>query len=165
MTTNGPDAYPGAQREIIRSALNAAFGSAPIDAITPIKGGASGASVFQIEVRGRRYVCRLEGDPSPLRNPHQYTSMRIAADAGIAPMIRYIDETARVAVIDFVEGQSLAGFPGGPIALAQALGQLLRRVQATPRFPRFVNYPDIVGRLWAYVCRTGLFAPGVLDAY
>jgi hypothetical protein len=29
--------------------------------------------------------------------------MRIAADAGIAPAIRYVDETARIAVIDFVE--------------------------------------------------------------
>jgi aminoglycoside phosphotransferase (APT) family kinase protein len=164
MTTNDLDAYPEARREIIRSALNAAFGSAPIDAITPIKGGASGALVFRVEVRGRRYVCRMEGDPSPLRNPHQYASMRIAAEAGIAPTIRYVDEIARVAVIDFVESQSLAEFPGGPIALAEALGQLLKHVQATPQFPRFVDYPDIVGRLWAYVCRTGLFAPGVLDA-
>ena len=112
MTTNGLDAYPEAQRETIRSALNAAFGSAPIDAITPIKGGASSASVFRIEVRGRRYVCRMEGDPSPLRNPHQYTSMRIAADAGIAPTVRYVDETARIAVIDFVEGQFTGGISG-----------------------------------------------------
>jgi aminoglycoside phosphotransferase (APT) family kinase protein len=165
MTINGPDAYPAAHRETIRSALKAAFGSTPIDAITPITGGASGASTFRVEVRGRRYVLRLEGVPSPLRNPHQYVSMCIAADAGIAPMIRYIDETARVAVIDFVEGQPLAGFPGGPLALAQALGQLLRCMQATPPFPRFVDYPDIVGRLWAHVCRTGLFASGVLDAH
>jgi aminoglycoside phosphotransferase (APT) family kinase protein len=165
MTTNGPDAYPGARREIIRSALKAAFDSSPIDAITPITGGASGASTFRVEVRGRRYILRLEGAPSPLRNPHQYVSMRIAADAGIAPTIRYVDETTRVAVIDFVEGQPLAEFPGGLPALAQALGLLLRRVQATPQFPRFVDYPDIVGRLWAYVCRIGLFAPGVLDAH
>jgi hypothetical protein len=45
------------------------------------------------------------------------------------------------------------------------LGELLARVQATPRFPRFVEYPDIVARLWAHVCRTGLFAPGALDTH
>ena len=33
---------------------------------------------------------------SPLRNPHQYASMRIAAEARIAPDIHYIDEVARV---------------------------------------------------------------------
>ena len=42
---------------------------------------------------------------------------------------------------------------------------MLRRVQATPSFPQFVEYPDIVGRLWAWVCQTGLFAPRVLDPY
>ena len=42
---------------------------------------------------------------------------------------------------------------------------MLARVQATSPFPRFVEYPDIVARLWAHVCRTGLFAPGVLDIH
>ena len=50
---NGPDAYPDAHRETMRSALRAAFGSGRVDAITPITGGASGASVFRVEVRGR----------------------------------------------------------------------------------------------------------------
>jgi len=153
------------QREAARAALVAAFGSAPIGAITPIAGGASSASVFRVEAGDRRCVLRLEGEPSPLRNPHQYVSMRIAAEAGIAPKIHYIDEVARVTVIDFIEHQPLAAYPGGPPALAQALGGLLSRVQATPVFPTFVSYPDIVGRLFAHVRRTGLFATGQLDAH
>ena len=107
----------------------------------------------------------MEGEPSPLRNPHQYLSMLIAAEAGIAPRIHYLDETARVAVIDFIEQQPLMTYPGGPPALAQALGRLLARVQATSVFPAFVNYPDIVTRLFAHVRRTGLFAAGLLDAH
>jgi aminoglycoside phosphotransferase (APT) family kinase protein len=91
--------------------------------------------------------------------------MRIAAEAGIAPEVHYIDEAARVAVIDFIEQQPLNTYPGGPHALAQALGELLSRVQATPTFPFFVNYPDIVARLLAHVRRTGLFAPGALDPH
>jgi aminoglycoside phosphotransferase (APT) family kinase protein len=153
------------QRENVRSALAAAFGSAPIGAITPIAGGASTASTFRLEAGGRRYLLRVEGEPSPLRNPHQYISMRIAAEAGIAPDIHYIDEAARIAVIDFIEPQPLKTYPGGPRALAQALGELLSRVQATPVFPHFVNYPDIVARLFAHVRRTGLFAAGLLDAH
>jgi hypothetical protein len=47
--------------------------------------------------------------------------------------------------------------------VAKALGELLARLQATPVFPHFAHYPDIVTRLWSHVCRTGLFAPGVLD--
>ena len=89
--------------------------------------------------------------------------MRIAADAGIAPEVHHIDEAARVAVMDFVEERPLSIFPGGPHALAQAVGAILGRVQATQSFPRFIEYPVMVGRLWRWVCQTGLFAPGVLD--
>jgi hypothetical protein len=91
--------------------------------------------------------------------------MRIAAEAGIAPQIHYLDETARVAVIDFIDQQPLKTYPGGPRGLAQALGELFSRVQATPAFPQFVNHPDIVARLFAHVRRTGLFAAGLLDAH
>ena len=155
-------ALSDAQREAAHSALSAAFGCAPIGAITPLAGGASSASVFAVKVGDRRYLLRIEGQPSPLRNPHQYSSMHIAAEAGIAPQIRYVDAIARVAVLDFIETQPLKRYPGGPPALAQALGELLSRVQATPVFPSFVNYPDIVARLFAHVRRTGLFATGLL---
>ncbi len=159
------DSLSAEQRENARSALVGAFGRAPIDAITPIAGGASTASTFRVETGERRYLLRVEGEPSPLRNPYQYVSMRIAAEAGIAPKIRYVDEVARVCVIDFIAQQPLKTYPGGPGALAHALGALLSRVQATPAFPSFVNYPDIVARLFAHVRRTGLFAAGLLDPH
>jgi hypothetical protein len=83
------DAISAAHRECARSALIAAFGSAPISAITPVWGGASGASTLLVEAGHRRYLLRMEGAASPLRNPHQYLSMRIAAEAGIASRIHY----------------------------------------------------------------------------
>lgn len=159
------DSLSPTQREGVRAAIAAAFGTAPIGTVTPLTGGASGASPFRIEVGDRRYLVRVEGVPSPLRNPHQYGSLRIAAEAGIAPRVHYVDEAARVVVTDFVEQRPLALYPGGPRGLAQALGALLARLQATPAFPHFVDYPVIVGRLFAHVCRTGLFAAGVLDPY
>src|SRR6266550_3736223 len=106
MSENHFDDLSAAQRENARSALVGAFGGAPIEAITPIAGGASTASTFRIDTGDRRYLLRVEGEPSPLRNPHQYVSMRIAAEAGIAPKIRYIDETGRTAVIDFIAQRS-----------------------------------------------------------
>jgi aminoglycoside phosphotransferase (APT) family kinase protein len=158
--TGSPD-----HRETIHAAIRAAFGAAEIEAIMPVGGGASGAFPFRVDVRGRPYLVRIEGPPSPLRNPHQYGSMRIAANAGIAPRLHHVDEIARVAVMDFIAEHAIRTFPGGPPALAQAIGALLALVQATPPFPRFLGYPDMVGRLWNWVCGTGLFAPGVLDPY
>ncbi len=135
MSKDGFDVFSIAHRETARSALAAAFGSAPVGAITAMTGGATTASVYRVEVGQRRYLLRIEGEPSPLRNPHQYVSMRIATEAGIAPAIRYLDEAARIVVIDFIEHQPLKTYPGGPRALAQALGELFSRLQATSVFP------------------------------
>ena len=91
--------------------------------------------------------------------------MQIAAEAGIAPRVHHIDETAGVAVMDFIQERPPRTYPGGPVALARAIGEILRVLQGTSRFPEFVEYPDLVNRLWAWVRRTGLFAPGVLDQH
>ncbi|QDM26495.1 phosphotransferase [Tardiphaga sp. vice304] len=165
MTSDPFNIVPATHRDTARSALAAAFGSAPIGAIAPLMGGVSGALVFRVTSAGRQYVLRMEGAASPLRNPHQYASMQIAAEAGIAPRLHFVDDVSRVVVMDFIAEQPLLTFPGGQRALAHALGEMLRRLQATPTFEHFVEYPDIVTRLWAHVCRTGLFAPGVLDAH
>jgi predicted Ser/Thr protein kinase len=157
------DALPDERREAAHAALRHVLGTVPVDGVTPLAGGFTTAAVFRIDAGGRRYVLRVEGRPSPLRNPHQYQSMRIASEAGIAPRLYYFDEDSRVAVIDFIQAQPLASFAGGPHVRAQALGELRRRLDATPLFPYFVDYPAIVARLWAHVCRTGLFADGVLD--
>ncbi|HJQ56704.1 MAG TPA: phosphotransferase [Vineibacter sp.] len=158
-------ALSAVQRDATRAALTAAFGSAPIEAVASLKGGISGASIFRFEVAGRPYVVRVEGTPSPLRNPNQYVCLRQAADAGLAPRLHHVDEAGRVAVMDFVEQRPLRTYPGGRRALAHALGGLLARLQAAPLFPYFVDYPDIVARLFNHVRRTGLFAPGLLDVH
>ena len=95
-------------------ALNAALPS-QINAITPIAGGASGAFPFRVEIAGRNYVVRVEGPASPLRNPHQYVSMQIASEAGIAPKIYYVDEAARVSVMDLLRRNHSAPFRADPV--------------------------------------------------
>ncbi len=157
------DRLSAQQREAVFAALRNVLGSVPIDAVTPLKGGATAAAILRIDAGKRSYLLRIEGAPSPLRNPHQYVSLRIATDAGLAPRLYYHDDVERIAVMDFVEQRPLSAYPGGPLALARAAGEMVRRLQSTKLFPYFVDYPDIVARLWAHVCRTGLFAPGVLD--
>lgn len=163
MAQNLLDSLAEPQRDAAHVALRSVLGSIPIDGMAPVSGGATAASILRIDAGGRSYLLRIEGPASPLRNPHQYLSMRIAADADIAPRLYHADEPSRVAVTDFIIRRPLDAFPGGPAALARALGELLARLQGTTLFPDFVQYPDIVARLWAHVCRTGLFAPDVLD--
>jgi hypothetical protein len=80
------------QQARLRFALQAAFGSPDADAVEPLPGGASTAFPFCVHRGEGRYVVRLEGERSPLRNPHQYASMEIAAAAGLAPRLHYADE-------------------------------------------------------------------------
>jgi len=127
-------------------------------------GGVSGAFVFLVEAGGRRFVLRIEGPASPLRNPHQYLSMRIAAEEGIAPRLHYLDVDDRVVMMDFIEDRPLEAYPGGDPELARAIGAMVKKLQTAPLFPSFVHYPDIVSRLWTHVCKTGLFVDGLLDA-
>lgn len=159
------DPIPEAKREAVQAALSTSFGPRDPDRMVPLSGGASGALLFRVTIGEREYLLRVEGPPSPLRNPHQYISGRIASDAGLTPHLFYADDANGVAITDFVREQPLGNFPGGKPALAQALGRLLRRVQETPPFPVFVEYPDIVARLFAYVRSTGLFAPDLLDRH
>jgi aminoglycoside phosphotransferase (APT) family kinase protein len=132
MSINQFAKLPEALRETAHAALTASFGALAIDDIRPVLGGVSGALVYRVTVGGRRYVLRMEGLPSPLRNPHQYQSMRIAAEAGIAPRVHYIDDNARVAVMDFIATQPLETYPGGSHGLARAVGEVLARVHALP---------------------------------
>jgi len=153
-TRDSLEGIAGAQGEVARRAFKAAFGSRRIEAVNPVGGGITTKLAFRVQVDGRGYLLRVEGEPSPLRNPYQYASMRIAAEAGIAPEIRHMDEADRVVVMDFIESRPLHDYPGGIRGLARALGELLRHLQAAPVFPHFVDYTDIVGRLFAYVRRT-----------
>lgn len=64
--------------------------------------------------------------------------------------------------MDFVSGQPISTFPGGPVDLVKALGALIAKVQATPVFPSLGNYPDAIGELLAVLKNSSLVTPGEL---
>lgn len=155
---------PDEQQHAARVAIRSVLGAAAVSTVRPLTGGKSTAFVFLVETAGQRFVLRIEGRPSPLRNPHQYGAMQIAAEAGLAPRIHHLDADGRIALMDFIVERPLETFPGGSPGLAGAVGSMLKELKTAPLFPTFVAYPEIVERLWAHVCRTGLFVDGVLDA-
>ncbi len=160
------EAVPEERRETARSALAAAFGTHAVDALQPVAGGASGALTYRVEARGKSYLLRIETRRSPFRNPHQYTCMRVASEAGIAPALHYFDADAGVAVMDFLQQRPLDEFPGGPQELARALGGLAARLQRTSAFPPGLwDFPQVVDRLLGFVRSSRLFAAGLLDAH
>lgn len=159
------DVVPEAHRATAGSALAQAFGAGRAQALRPTSGGASAALVYSVEAQGRSYLLRMETRRDAMRNPHQYACMQTAADAGIAPPLRHADDAAGVAIMDLLPRQPLDQYPGGPVALAQALGDLATRLQATPAFPFLIDYRDLVAHLLAGLIASGRFAPGLLDPH
>src|SRR3954465_14564268 len=97
---------PAEHRPAVATALVAAFGPQNLSALTPLRGGASGALLYRATIHDRAYVVRVETRrSSPLRNPHQYVCMQTASEAGIAPPLRFVDADAGITVMDCVETQ------------------------------------------------------------
>ena len=157
MTSQLLDRIPEHLREPVLAALAAAFGNAPVETHQPMTGGASGALALRVTVKGRPYVLRVEARRSPLRNPHQYTCMRIAADAGVAPTLHYADTEAGVAIIDYIAEQPVRKHS------LQDLASLVAKLHATSLFPAVGDYRNLIRRMLGYL-RTG-FTAGLLDAH
>lgn len=154
------DAIPEHRRDEAREALTAAFGLAQVERLHPVVGGASGALTYRVEAGGRAYLMRLEPPLDVMRNPERgYACMRIAAEAGVAPPVRHLDPGSRIAIMDFIEARPLAGFPGGPAALARAQGELIARLQRTQVFPPLMDYPDLLSGMLDYLRTCGRYRP------
>lgn len=129
------------------AALAAVYGRHDVECLGPAGVGASGAIALRLRSGGHEHLLRIEVQHHNGRNPHQYRCMAIAAEAGLAPALHHVDADVGVVVMDFVETVPLARFPGGPPALARALGALARGLQQTPLFPELWDFRAATGRL------------------
>lgn len=154
---------PEGLHDAVRAALSSVYGQHAVDCLGPIGGGASGAIALRLRSDGHDHLLRVEVHKHPARNPHQYRCMQIAADAGLAPPLHYVDADNGVAVMDFVPAVPLDQYPGGKLALLQALGSRARELQATLAFPEFWDFRESVGRLLGVAERC--FVPGLLDPH
>ncbi|MGE0161247.1 MAG: phosphotransferase [Gemmatimonadales bacterium] len=159
------DGVPEAHRQTARQAVADTLGWSAVTAFEPVRGGASGALTYRVDAGARSYLLRMETRRDRLRNPHQYTCMEIAAEAGVAPPLRHVDGEAGVALMDFLPERPLQEYPGGPASVARALGSLVARLQDTPVFPVLHEYPALLRRMLAFLGSSGMFAEGLLDAH
>ncbi len=90
------------------------------DSVTPYSGGATAARLFRIDAGGRHSSV---ADGSRAEPAAQSASIYLATDRGRgghrAATHRSVDESSRVAVMDFIERQPLDRYPGGLPGLAK----------------------------------------------
>jgi thiamine kinase-like enzyme len=161
-----PTDVPDEHRPKLAAAVEEGFDMGEVASIRRTGGGASGALTYRVDSKGDgAFLLRAETIGGPLRNPDQYDCMQIAADAGIAPPIRYVDPDAGVIVIKWIDERPLDDFTGGPPALATAAGELLGRLHSTSAFPARRDHLDNLAGLIGFLDSSGRVAPGLLDAH
>ena len=160
--TAAPDQLPA-----VRRGLRAAFGTETLDGWAPLSGGLSGARLWRIRVGGIAYLLRVETGRDALRDPHRgYRCMALAAEACLAPRVRYADPDDGVAIMDFIEARSLTLDPVGTRAeLVVELAQAVRALHAIEGFPPLVDYLEGLNGLVDAAGRAGVVPVGAFDPW
>ena len=156
---------PETKREAVDRALMGAFHCNDLDTISRLSGGLSGAAIFKIRVGGVAYLLRIEGARDAFRDPHRsYACMGIAAEAMLAPRVRYADPADGVAIMDFIPEQSLAlDYAGTRAELIVEAAQTLRALHQAPAFPPLVDYMDGMDAVLGALATCGLLNPAATD--
>ena len=121
-------AIPGEHVAAVVRGLDESFGVSTADQITDLTERPGSNRAFQILVQGRAYLLRINtrrGDVA-----RQFTCMRVAAEAGLAPRVWYTNDEDRISITDFIFAS--------PFSARETLRHLpvaLRILHALPLFP------------------------------
>jgi aminoglycoside phosphotransferase (APT) family kinase protein len=130
---------PEAKNAAVARALRETFGVSEFEDIRRLNTAKlTSAHVFRIVVRERPYLLRVitrtDANTDPTR---QFTCMKIAAEAGLAPRVLYTSIEDRVSLTDFLQAR--------PLPAAEAAARLaitLQALHALSPFPALVNDYD-----------------------
>jgi hypothetical protein len=109
--------------------LTKAFGLAEFEDILDLTERPGSNRAFRIIVRGSAYLLRINTRAGDMAR--HFTCMQAAAEAGLAPRVRYASVEDRISITDFVEAV--------PLPAEEALVRIpatLRTLHALPPFPR-----------------------------
>ena len=139
--------------------LREAFGATSIEDIRTMTKGLGSDLVFRIVVHGSPYLLRIMTRIDERMDPGRiFACMRAAAEAGLAPGVRYSNAEDGISITDFVEAV--------PFPATQALVQLpgtMRKLHALPAFPKVFNYATAHnGFIWR-LRKAGLLPKGEIE--
>ena len=127
---------PQEKSAAVSRGLSEAFGVTEYTDISRMTKGLSSDLVFRIVVKGSPYLLRVMTKIDERNDPvRQFTSMKAAAEAGVAPRVWHANAQDGILITDFVEA--------APLTVAEArvrIPRVLRKLHALPLFPKTFNY-------------------------
>jgi aminoglycoside phosphotransferase (APT) family kinase protein len=125
---------PEEKRPAVSRALAATFGTDGFEQIERLTHGRTGAIVFRIVVGGSPFLLRviMRTDSTTARH---FACMRLAAEAGLAPAVKYTNEDDRIAITEFV-----SAVPFSAEEAQVRMPTVLRTLHALPPFPTAPNH-------------------------
>ena len=150
---------PREKSAAVHRGLHEAFGATALEEIRKMTKGLSSDLIFRIVVRGSPYLLRIMTRIDERMDPGRiFACMSAAAEAGLAPRVRYSNAEDGISITDFVEAV--------PFPATQALVQLpgtLQRLHALPPFPKAFNYVTAHnGFIWRFR-KAGLLPKGEIE--
>src|SRR3954454_24046948 len=147
---------PQEKTESVERALRTAFGVTAAEAIEPLTRGNNITSlVFRIVVQGSAYLLKVSMraiDPT-----RHYSCMAAAADAGLAPRVRYANVDDGISITDFVETV--------PFTAAEALLRMPGVLRTLHALPPFSGVPDHLNTTCTFLTNLGPATTGFLEKF
>src|SRR5947209_1076812 len=135
--------------------LREAFGVTEFEDIRLLKRGLHTALVFRMVVRGTPFLLRIisrTDDPSA-----HFACMKAAAEAGLAPRVRYTSIEDRLSITDFVEAV--------PFPVTEALGRMPGALRALHALPPFHKVADHLNTSCMFLMNKGPAVDGILRKF
>jgi aminoglycoside phosphotransferase (APT) family kinase protein len=151
-TSSLPSLIPPVRLSAVEKALQQVFQSSDITDISLLTGGLSASPVYKITINSQHYVLKL--DPSgrpPGNHMSQSSCMEIAAKAGIAPPLYYLNTEDALTITGFIENKPLRAVFPSPEILMDKLANTIRSIHELPLFAKGNSLLDTVDTLISQV--------------
>jgi thiamine kinase-like enzyme len=137
----------------VEKALAQTFKTATLSDIKPLAGGLSTSAVYKIIVDEQSYVLKVDNTGGPVNN----SCMEIAAKAGIAPALYYLDAQEGVSITRFIDNKPLRVTFSSPETLTKELADTIRSIHGMPPFAKEGSLLDTLQSLIGQLKGSPLF--------
>jgi thiamine kinase-like enzyme len=146
---------PQEKSAAVTRGLLQAFGVTEFEEIRMMTKGHTPSLVFRIVVRGSPVLLKIIMLPyDPTRH---FTNMKAAAEAGLAPHVRYTSIEDKISITDFVEAV--------PFPVADALVRIPAALRALHALPPFAGVPSHINTSCMFLMNKGAAVDGFIQRF